>query len=240
MQPARQAGPKVCQKRAPRPPLAPPRAPQEFLGGSRDWFSSWGFGTLELPERAPRLGKTTILAVSAMSGLAWPSRVLKDMTSMSGLRQGFPQENTFGSFNTLGVHGARQIQCAAHRPPRVGVVLQRVVMHGSSFGRLIRIRFCRNHVKSSGSRGRNWLGMLRRPREDRKFQKFVEVWPETDRRIRKKCNLDGRQAQKYAKSMRQDRPLHHPRPSRNSSAGTASCFKRGVLALWSCRNERPA
>ena len=45
-----------------------------------------------------------------------------------------------------------RIQCAAHRPPRAGVVMQRVVMHDSSFGRLIRIRFCRNHVKSSGSR----------------------------------------------------------------------------------------
>ena len=66
---------------------------QEFLGGSRDYFSPWGFGTLELPERAPRLGKTRISAVSAMSGMAWPNRGLKDMTSMSGLRQGFPQEN---------------------------------------------------------------------------------------------------------------------------------------------------
>ena len=28
-----------------------------------------------------------------MSGMAWPNRGLKDMTSMSGLRQGFPQEN---------------------------------------------------------------------------------------------------------------------------------------------------
>ena len=117
-----------------------------------------------------------------------------------------------------------QIQCAAHRPPRVGVVMQRVVMHDSSFGRLIRIRFCRNHVKSSGSRGRNWPGMLRRPSEDRKFQKFVEVWPETDRRVRKKCKLDGRQTQKCAKSVPRDRPLHHPRPSRNSSASTTACF----------------
>ena len=48
---------------------------------------------MELPERAPRLGKTRISAVSAMSGMAWPNRGLKDMTSMSGLRQGFPQEN---------------------------------------------------------------------------------------------------------------------------------------------------
>ena len=49
---------------------------------------------MELPERAPRLGKTRISAVSAMSGMAWPNRGLKDMTSMSGLRQGFPQENS--------------------------------------------------------------------------------------------------------------------------------------------------
>ena len=48
-----------------------------------------------------------------------------------------------------------RIQCAAHRPPRAGVVMQRVVMHDSSFGRLIRIRFCRNHVKTSGSRRKN-------------------------------------------------------------------------------------
>ena len=143
-------------------------------------------------------------------------------------------------FNTPGAASARRIQCAAHRPPRMGVVTQRVLMHDSSFGRLIRIRFCRNHVKSSGSRGRNLPGMLRRPSEDRKFQKFVEVWPETDRRIRKNCNLDGRQAQKCAKSVPQDRPLHHPRPSRNSSAGDAAGFPLGVLALWSCRNERPA
>ena len=132
------------------------------------------------------------------------------------------------------------IQCAAHRPPRVGVVMQRVVMHDSSFGGLIRIRFCKNHVKSSRSRGRNWPGMLRRPSEDRKFQKFVEVWPETDRRIREKCNLDGRRTQKCAKSVPQDRPLQHPRPPRNSSAGDAAGFPLGVLALWSCRNERPA
>ena len=152
MQPGRQANAKVCQKRAPRPPLAPPKTLQEFLGGQGELFSSWGFGTLELPERAPRLGKTRISAVSAMSGMAWPNRGLKDMTSMSGLRQGFPQENTFGLSNTPSAASARRIQCAAHRPPRVGVVMQRVVTHDSSFGRVIRIRFCRNRVKSSGSR----------------------------------------------------------------------------------------
>ena len=92
-QAGRQTNMKVCQKRAPRPPLAPPKTLQEFLGGYSSLFSSWGFGTLELPERAPRLGKTRISAVSAMSGMAWPNRGLKDMTSMSGLRQGFPQEN---------------------------------------------------------------------------------------------------------------------------------------------------
>ena len=132
------------------------------------------------------------------------------------------------------------IQCAAHGPLRVGVVMQRVVMHDSSFGWLIRIRFCRNHVKSSGSRGRNLPVMLRRPSEDRNFQKCVQVWPETDRRIRKKCNLDDRRTQQCAKSVPQDRPLHHPRLSRNSSAGRAASFNREVLALWSCRNERPA
>ena len=113
MQPGRQASPKVCQKRAPRPPLAPPKTLQEFLGGQGDWFSSWGFGTLELPERAPRLGKTRISAVSAMSGMAWPNRGLKDMTSMSGLRQELPQD----LFNTPGAHGARRIEPAEPEPP---------------------------------------------------------------------------------------------------------------------------
>ena len=156
-------------------------------------------------------------------------------------KEGFREESqAWFSTPSLILRMGGRIQCAAHRPPRMGVVTQRVLMHDSSFGRLIRIRFCRNHVKSLGSRGRNWPGMLCRPSEDRKFQKFVEVWPRTDRRICKKCNLDGRQAQKCAKSVPQDRPLHHPRPSRNSSAGHAATFPLGVLALWSCRNERPA
>ena len=50
--------------------------------------------------------------------MAWPNRGLKDMTSMSGLRQELPQE----VFDTPGAHGARRIQSAAHRPPREGVV----------------------------------------------------------------------------------------------------------------------
>ncbi|MEC7682739.1 MAG: hypothetical protein VYC88_02835, partial [SAR324 cluster bacterium] len=56
-----------------------------------------------------RLGKTRISAVSAMSGMAWPNRGLKDMTSMSGLRQDFPQENTFGLFNTPSAASARRL-----------------------------------------------------------------------------------------------------------------------------------
>ena len=50
--------------------------------------------------------------------MAWPNRGLKDMTSMSGLRQCFPQENAFGLSNTPGAHGARRIVCASRHPPR--------------------------------------------------------------------------------------------------------------------------
>ena len=103
----------MCQKLAPKPPLAPPKTLQEFLDGQGDYFSLWGFGTPELPERAPRLGKTTISEVSAMSGMAWPNRGLKDMTSMSGLRQELPQD----FFNTPGAHDARRIEPAEPEPP---------------------------------------------------------------------------------------------------------------------------
>ena len=60
---------KVLPERAQGRPTAPPRSLQEVLGGSRGLFSPRGFGIIELPERAPRLGNTTILVLSATSGM---------------------------------------------------------------------------------------------------------------------------------------------------------------------------
>ena len=112
-QPERRADAKVRQTRAPVTPLSPSPGTQECPRRIQRLFFPWGFGTLEQPERAPRLGKTTISVVSAMSGMAWPNRGLKDMTSMSGLRQELPQE----LFNTPGAHSARRIEPAEPEPP---------------------------------------------------------------------------------------------------------------------------
>ena len=49
--------------------------------------------------------------------IAWAQQGLKDMTSMSGLRQGVPQERQSDS-TRLARSGARRIVCASRHPPR--------------------------------------------------------------------------------------------------------------------------
>ena len=54
-----------------------------------------------------------ISVVLAMSRTAWRNQGLKDMTSMSGLRQELPQDLP----NTPGAHSARRIEPAEPEPP---------------------------------------------------------------------------------------------------------------------------
>ena len=49
--------------------------------------------------------------------IAWAQQGLKDMTSMSGLRQDVPQERQSG-LTRLARGGARRIVCASRHPPR--------------------------------------------------------------------------------------------------------------------------
>ena len=132
-------------------------------------FSSWGFGTLELPERAPRLGKTTISAVLAMSGMAWFNRGLKGMTSMSCLRQDFPRGSSTrlerrarGGFHVLSTdRRALEYVCTAWLR-RKAVTASHMVRRGSYQG-------CKIYLKL----------FLGRPLESAKPLKFLwKAFPE--------------------------------------------------------------
>ena len=86
--------------------------------------------------------------------IAWAQQGLKDMTGMSGLRQDVPQERQ-SDLTRLARSGARRIQCAAHRPPREGVVTHSVVVR-----QIKQARQVNSHIVEISCQDRPRMGLL--------------------------------------------------------------------------------
>ena len=119
--------------------------------------------------------------------IAWAQQRLKDMTSMSGLRQDVPQERQSG-LTRLARSGARRIQCAAHKPPREKVVTHNAIVRQMEQARQVNSHMVRIFVSLAmkvsiilqtlaGNCQQGGPERPQRPNESKKVRNFVEIWP---------------------------------------------------------------